>query len=121
MAAFETAPGGAGCRGAHYARGGKTGGYHERRLVGAFGTETLRMPRVRIESEAGKAREWRSQALPRWRRLTKPKSVPRAKTEEGFAEIIEDLQPASGLFDLATARARTLRHRSRVCLIASTM
>jgi|AntRauTorcE11898_2_1112593.scaffolds.fasta_scaffold08524_1 hypothetical protein len=56
MAAFQAAPGRAGCRGARYARGGKTRGYRNRRLVGTFGTETLRMPRARIEGAAGKAR-----------------------------------------------------------------
>ena len=39
--------------------------------VGTFGTETVRVPRVRIENEAGKVSEWRSKALPRYRRLTK--------------------------------------------------
>jgi hypothetical protein len=33
----------------------------------------------------------------------KSKSVPRAKLEDGFAEIIKTLQPAEGLFDLAKA------------------
>ncbi len=36
----------------------------------------------------------------------KSKSVPRAKIEEGLAEIIKGLQPAKGLFDLAKAMLR---------------
>ncbi len=36
----------------------------------------------------------------------KSKSVPRAKMEEAFAEIMEGLQPARGLFDLAKAMLR---------------
>ena len=60
---------------ARYARGGKGKGYRnghrERELVGTFGTETVRVPRARIEGEDGRAREWRSKALPRYRRLTK--------------------------------------------------
>ena len=31
----------------------------------------MRVPRARIEDEAGKVTEWRSQALPRYQRLTK--------------------------------------------------
>jgi putative transposase len=59
-----------------YRRGGdKTRGYRhghrERQLTGTFGTETLRVPRARVEDEAGKVTEWRSQALPRYQRLTK--------------------------------------------------
>jgi len=46
-------------------------GHRERQLTGTFGTETLRVPRARVEDEAGKVTEWRSQALPRYQRLTK--------------------------------------------------
>ena len=46
-------------------------GHRERQLTGTFGTETVRVPRARIEDEAGKVSEWRSKALPRYRRLTK--------------------------------------------------
>ena len=59
-----------------YGRGGgsKKGyrhGHRARQLVGTFGTETVSVPRARIEDEAGKITEWRSQALPRYQRLTK--------------------------------------------------
>ena len=37
----------------------------------SFGTETVRVPRARIEDDAGKITEWRSKALPRYQRLTK--------------------------------------------------
>jgi len=46
-------------------------GHRERQLTGTFGTETLRVPRARIEAEDGKVTEWRSKALPRYHRLTK--------------------------------------------------
>jgi transposase-like protein len=39
--------------------------------VGTFGTETVSVPRARIENEEGKITEWRSKALPRYQRLTK--------------------------------------------------
>lgn len=56
---------------ARYGRGDKARGYRNghrnRQLVGTFGTET----RGRIEDADGKVREWRSKALPRYRRLTK--------------------------------------------------
>lgn len=59
-----------------YGRGGgsKKGyrhGHRARQLVGTFGTQTVSVPRARIEDEAGKITEWRSQALPRYQRLTK--------------------------------------------------
>ena len=40
-------------------------GHRERQLTGTFGTETLRVPRARIEDETGKVTDWRSKALPR--------------------------------------------------------
>jgi len=46
-------------------------GHRERRLTGTFGTETVRVPRARVEDETGKLTEWRSKALPRYQRLTK--------------------------------------------------
>ena len=46
-------------------------GHRERQLTGTFGTETVRVPRARVEDEAGKVTEWRSKAQPRYRRLTK--------------------------------------------------
>lgn len=58
-----------------YARGGKAKGYRnghrDRKLVGTFGTETVQVPRARIEGADGRTREWRSKALPRYRRLTR--------------------------------------------------
>ena len=46
-------------------------GHRERKLTGTFGTETVRVPRARVEDDAGKVTEWRSKALPRYQRLTK--------------------------------------------------
>jgi len=46
-------------------------GHRERQLTGTFGTETVRVPRARIEGDAGQVTEWRSKALPRYQRLTK--------------------------------------------------
>jgi len=57
-------------RGAGQAKGYRNG-HRERQLTGTFGTETLRVPRARVEYEEGKVSEWRSKALPRYRRLTK--------------------------------------------------
>lgn len=59
-----------------YGRGGakKKGyrnGHRERQVVGTFGTETVSVPRARVEDEAGKITEWRSKALVRYQRLTK--------------------------------------------------
>jgi len=46
-------------------------GHRERQLIGTFGIETVRVPRARIEDAEGKVSEWRSKALPRYRRLTR--------------------------------------------------
>jgi putative transposase len=46
-------------------------GHRERQLTGTFGTEKVRVPRARIEDEDGEVTEWRSKALPRYKRLTK--------------------------------------------------
>jgi transposase-like protein len=58
-----------------YARGegaakGYRHGHRERPLTGTFGTETVRVPRARVENQTGKVTEWRSKALPRYQRLT---------------------------------------------------
>ena len=53
------------------ARKGHRHGRRERELVGTFGTETVSVPRARIEGEDGRVTEWRSKALPRYQRLTK--------------------------------------------------
>ena len=59
-----------------YGRGGTTKkgyrhGHRDRQLVGTFGTETVSVPRARIENEEGKITEWRSKSQPRYQRLTK--------------------------------------------------
>ena len=64
--------------------GARKGSRHRRRareVVGTFGTETVSVPRARIEGEDGKTTEWRSQALRRYQRLT----VRRARKGPGGA------------------------------------
>lgn len=55
--------------------GGDVKGYRhgtrERQITGTFGTETISVPRARIEDADGKVSEWRSKAVPRYQRLTK--------------------------------------------------
>ena len=50
---------------------GYRNGHRDREIVGTFGPETVRVPRARIAGDDGQRREWRSQALPRYRRLTR--------------------------------------------------
>ena len=50
---------------------GHRNGHRERQIIGTFGTETVRVPRARLIDGDGQAREWRSQALRRYQRLTK--------------------------------------------------
>lgn len=58
-----------------YGRGGPVAGHRhghrERQLLGTFGPTTVSLPRARIQSTDGRTREWRSQALPAYKRLTK--------------------------------------------------
>jgi hypothetical protein len=44
----------------------------DRRITGTFRTETISVPRVRVEDEDGKVREWRSKALPGYRQQPIP-------------------------------------------------
>src|SRR6056297_627677 len=46
-------------------------GRRGRELVGTFGTDTVSVPRARIEGEDGRTTEWRSRALRRYQRLTR--------------------------------------------------
>tara|TARA_Y100000815_G_scaffold266703_1_gene285206 strand:- start:12 stop:332 length:321 start_codon:yes stop_codon:yes gene_type:complete len=39
-------------------------GHRERQLTGTFGTETVRVPRARIEDDTGKVTEWRRRRCP---------------------------------------------------------
>jgi len=57
-------------RGSGQAKGYRHG-HRDQQLTGTFGPETMRVPRARVEDEAGKVSERRSKALPRYRRLTK--------------------------------------------------
>jgi putative transposase len=50
---------------------GQRNGHRERRIVGTFGAETVKVPRARMIDEDGQASEWRSRALRRYQRLTK--------------------------------------------------
>jgi putative transposase len=53
----------------------RTGGYRhgrrERQLLGSFGPVTICVPRARLNQGEGTSREWRSEALPRYARMTK--------------------------------------------------
>ena len=53
------------------ARKGYRHGRRDRQITGTFGTETISVPRARVEDETSKVGEWRSKALPRYQRLTK--------------------------------------------------
>src|SRR5579863_2073387 len=54
---------------------GRTAGYRhgrrERQLLGSFGPVTISVPRARLSKADGTSREWRSEALPRYARMTK--------------------------------------------------
>ena len=46
-------------------------GRRERQLLGSFGAVTISVPRARLNDADGTSREWRSEALPRYARMTK--------------------------------------------------
>ena len=50
---------------------GHRNGHRERQVIGTFGAETVKVPRARLVDDAGQAKEWRSQALRRYQRLTR--------------------------------------------------
>lgn len=58
-----------------YGRGGPIAGHRhghrERPLLGTFGPTTVSLPRARVQGTDGRTREWRSQALRAYKRLTK--------------------------------------------------
>ena len=46
-------------------------GRRERQLLGSFGPATISVPRARLGNAKGTSREWRSEVLPRYGRMTK--------------------------------------------------
>jgi transposase-like protein len=50
---------------------GHRNGHRERQIIGTFGAETVKVPRARLVDDRGETREWRSQALRRYQRLTR--------------------------------------------------
>jgi transposase-like protein len=85
-------------------RKGYRHGHRERRLTGTFGTETVRVPRARIADEAGRVREWRSQALPRYQRLTKKAEALIAAVYLAGTNTRRVKRALAGLFDGAVGK-----------------
>lgn len=60
---------------ARYARGaeaaGHRNGHRDRQVLGTFGAVTVSVPRARVTGPDGQLREWRSQGLPAYQRLTR--------------------------------------------------
>ena len=79
-------------------------GHRERQLTGTFGTETVRMPRARIENEQGKVTEWRSKALPRYKRLTKKAEALIAAVYLAGTNTRRVKRALSGLFEGAVSK-----------------
>jgi len=52
-------------------RAGYRHGCRERQLLGSFGPVTISVPRARLNQADGTHREWRSEVLPRYARMTK--------------------------------------------------
>ena len=79
-------------------------GHRERQLTGTFGTETVRVPRARIEDDAGKVTEWRSKALPRYQRLTKKAEALIAAVYLAGTNTRRVKRALSGLFEGAVSK-----------------
>ncbi len=50
---------------------GYRNGRRDRQLVGTFGAVTVSLPRARLFDGAGREREWKSEIIPSYRRLTR--------------------------------------------------
>ncbi len=50
---------------------GYRNGHRQRQLVGTFGALTVSLPRVRLPDQHGRQKEWRSQTIQVYKRLTK--------------------------------------------------
>nr|CRH06550.1 Transposase [Candidatus Magnetococcus massalia] len=50
---------------------GKRNGHRDRQLIGSFGPVTVSLPRARVVDEKGHEREWRSETIPAYKRVTK--------------------------------------------------
>ncbi len=86
------------------ARKGYRHGHRERQLTGTFGTETLRVPRARVADETGKVSEWRSRALPRYRRLTRKAEALIAAVYLAGTNTRRVKRALAGLFDGAVGK-----------------
>ena len=88
--------------------GGRAKGYRhgrrDRQLTGTFGSETVRVPRARIEDEGGKVSEWRSKALPRYRRLTRKAEALIAAVYLGGTNTRRVKRALFGLFEGAVSK-----------------
>lgn len=87
-------------------------GHRDRQLTGTFGTETVRVPRARIEDEGGKVTEWRSQALPRYQRLTKKAEALIAAVYLAGTNTRRVKRALSGLFEGAVSKDVASRARA---------
>lgn len=83
--------------------------YTDRPLSAPFGTETVRVPRARIEDDDGKVREWRSKALPRYQRLTKKGEVLIAAIYLAGTNMRRVKRALFGLFEGAVSKGEPLR------------
>ena len=63
-------PGGVGDKSPKGAAGSRHG-HRERRLLGTFGTTTVRVPRARLATPGGKTKEWRNATFPAYQRRPK--------------------------------------------------
>jgi putative transposase len=79
-------------------------GHRERQFTGTFGTKTVRVPRARIEDDAGKETEWRSKALPRYQRLTKKAEALIAAVYLAGTSTRRVKRALSGLFEGAVSK-----------------
>lgn len=86
------------------ARARATATANARQLTGTFGTETVRVPRARVADEAGRVREWRSQALPRYQRLTKKADALIAAVYLAGTNTRRVKRALAGLFDGAVGK-----------------
>lgn len=83
---------------------GRRNGHRERRIIGTFGAETVKIPRARLIDEDGQASEWRSKALRRYQRLTKKAEALIASVYLAGTNTRRVKRALFGLFDGAVSK-----------------
>jgi transposase-like protein len=93
---------------------GHRNGHRERQLLGTFGPTTVSLPRARVQGTDGRTREWRSQALRAYKRLTQRAEALIAGVYLAGANTRRVRRALQGLFAGAVGKDTVIRAWHRV-------